>query len=322
MKWRGKQRAAKVRQRLTNESRDSIGSAKKRLTEIPPKQQSQNGFIPLNDALNTSQPAVKKRLKPGWRVLSLLLVSLFSYALLTAWQSPEYKVSAVSVSGLQRLNEEEILGVVNVNGMHIFAVEPEIIQEDITAAFPELRDIRVKISLPAQIETQVIERLPMIAWQSDESLIWIDTEGYLIPARGEAGNLLTIRANALPGYHLISSIEETGSTKFVRDKSSFKPNLSALAFFALPKQIDGTLLTAILQLNAWMPEERTLLFQKVHGLGWSDVRGWDVYVGQKLEKINDKMVMYETIVRQLEKEGISPTMVSVEFLHAPYYRTD
>ena len=58
------------------------------------------------------------------------------------------------------------------------------------------------------------------------------------------------------------------------------------------------------------------------GLGWKDARGWDVFVGQKLEGINDKMVMYETIVRELEKQGISPTLVSVEFLHAPYYRTD
>jgi len=47
-----------------------------------------------------------------------------------------------------------------------------------------------------------------------------------------------------------------------------------------------------------------------------------VFVGQKLENINEKMVMYETIVRNLEKEGIQPSMVSVEFLHAPFYRMD
>ena len=108
----------------------------------------------------------------------------------------------------------------------------------------------------------------------------------------------------------------------IRDKPFFKANPSALAFFAVPKQIDGTLLTAALQLNAWMPNEKTLLYQRQRGLGWKDARGWDVFVGQKLEGINDKMVMYETIVRELEKQGVSPTLVSVEFLHAPYYRTD
>jgi len=95
-----------------------------------------------------------------------------------------------------------------------------------------------------------------------------------------------------------------------------------LHFFAQPKQIDKALLTAILQLNAWMPQEKTLLFQQQRGLGWTDVRGWDVYIGQKLEKINEKMMMYETIVKELDNQEIKPTMVSVEFLHAPYYRTD
>ena len=101
-----------------------------------------------------------------------------------------------------------------------------------------------------------------------------------------------------------------------------KPNQPQYEFFAQPKRIDKALLTAILLLNAWMPEEETLLFQKIRGLGWRDTRGWDVFVGQKLENINDKMVMYETIVQELEKDNIYPTMVSVEFLHAPYYRTD
>ena len=32
--------------------------------------------------------------------------------------------------------------------------------------------------------------------------------------------------------------------------------------------------------------------------------------------------MYETIVRNLEEQGISPSVVSVEFLYAPYYRVD
>jgi len=110
--------------------------------------------------------------------------------------------------------------------------------------------------------------------------------------------------------------------KLIQDKQEFKASQSSLSFFAQPKLINKNLLSAILQLNAWMPDEETLLFQAVRGVGWQDVRGWDVFIGQKLENINDKMVMYETIVQKLEKDGINPTLVSVEFLHAPYYRTD
>lgn len=162
----------------------------------------------------------------------------------------------------------------------------------------------------------------MIAWKSRKATIWIDSEGYLIPPRGSSGEILAVQADSIPAYQIRSSIEDPGTLKVIRDKPLFKPNPSALAFFAVPKQIDGALLTATLQLNAWMPNEKTLLYQKQRGLGWKDTRGWDVFVGQKLEGINDKMVMYETIVRELEKQGVSPSMVSVEFLHAPYYRTD
>jgi hypothetical protein len=117
-------------------------------------------------------------------------------------------------------------------------------------------------------------------------------------------------------------LSEFGSSKIIQDKAIRKPGQSDLMFFTQTKHIDSTLLVAVLQLNAWMPNESTLLYQKQRGLGWADIRGWDVYVGQKLESINDKMVMYETIVRQLEEQGINPSMVSVEFLNAPYYRVD
>ena len=308
---------------MNRESQDSIHQASRRVVEPPANQPPRNGFTPLTDSANEEiTGAIKRRFKVGWRVLSLLIVGILSYALLAAWRSPEYRITTVKVTGLQRLTEAEVLAKVNAVGMHSFAVIPEKIRAEIAAAFPEFRDVTVKVGIPASLEIRVVERQPMIAWQSKTALIWVDSEGYLIPPRGAAGEMLIIQADSLPAYQLKSSIVELSTTKVFRDKPYFKPSPSALAFFALPKQIDGTLLTAALQLNAWMPNEKILLYQKQRGLGWKDTRGWDVFIGQKLEGINDKMVMYETIVRELEKQGISPTLVSVEFHHAPYYRTD
>jgi hypothetical protein len=179
----------------------------------------------------------------------------------------------------------------------------------------------VKLSLPAQVSIHVVERQPMIAWQLKDDLFWIDSEGYLIPARGEVNQMLTIQADALPSYRLIGK-EDASTENVIRDKPKFKIYMDDLVFFSTPKQIDGNLLTAILQLNAWMPDESMLLYQEKRGIGWTDIRGWDVFVGSKLENINDKMLMYETIVRKLEEQGIQPSIVSVEFLHAPYYRLE
>ncbi len=319
-----RRRSEKVRRKLNQESQSSIRQAARRAVDPPvvqPRKGSAFKKIP-GVAGPDGSSAIKRRFKPGWRLLSLALVAGFSYLLFTAWQSPDYVISSVRVSGLQRLTEEKVLAEVDLVGKHIFTVEPEKVKSALAAKFPEFREIRVGVSLPARVSVSVTERQPMFAWESDESLMWIDTEGYLIPARGTASDMLTIKANSLPVYQLEDNLKEEGLNKIIQDKSIEKPGLSDLNFFSQSKHMDSSLLAGVLQLNAWMPEEPYLLYQKQRGLGWEDVRGWDVYVGAKLENINDKMVMYETIVRELEDQGIDPSVVSVEFLHAPYYRVD
>jgi len=318
-----RRRSDKVRHRLKEESTTWINKASRRISDPVSSLTSAAHGQSASQKTAATQHAkkVNRFFRVGWRLLSFLLAGAFSFAILTAWQSPDYKVSTIRIEGLQRLQEDEVLGILDIYGLHIFTLEPEKVYQLIYQHFPEFRDIQVKLSLPAQVSIRVVERQPVIAWQLKDNLLWIDSEGYLIPARGEANQMLTIQADALPSYRLIN--EENASTKnVIRDKPKFKDNLDHLVFFSIPKQIDGNLLTAILQLNAWMPEESVLLYQKKRGIGWSDIRGWDVFIGSKLENINDKMLMYETIVRKLEEQGIQPSMVSVEFLHAPYFRLE
>ena len=320
-----RRRSDKVRRKMNQESQSSIRQAVRRAVDPPVVQPRGKTGNTKRSGANSfdSSSAVKRRFKPGWRLLSLALVGMLSYALLTAWRSPDYLISNIQITGLQRLSEEEVLSTLELTGKHIFAIQPEDIQDEIAANFPEFRDIQVSVSLPANVSINVNERQPMFAWQMKDSVMWIDTEGYLIPARGAAtSGLLTIVADSLPTYQIDHDLREDGVSMILQDKTINKPGLSELNFFAQTKHIDSNLLVGILQLNAWMPDEPYLLYQKVRGLGWEDVRGWDVYVGQKLENINDKMVMYETIVRELEDQDINPSMVSVEFLYAPYYRVD
>lgn len=317
-----RQRSERLRRKERHESQEAIQQAANRLTALPALS-ARSGVTPLAETINGGKPgAIRRPFRLSWRALSLLIAGFLGYALYQGWQSPEFRVTTIEISGLQRISQADALAPLNLVGVHIFAVVPDEIQALLSKEFPEFRDIKVQVNSPGEVRIQITERMPQISWQIEDQVVWIDSEGYLIPARGSAGEMLTIQADTLPAYHLKSPIEETGTRKVLRDKKDFKPNPSDLAFFAQPKQIDGQLLTAILQLNAWMPQEKTLLYQRQRGLGWSDLRGWDVFVGQKLEKINEKMVMYETIVRELEKEGVSPSVVSVEFLHAPYYRMD
>ncbi|TFG89863.1 MAG: FtsQ-type POTRA domain-containing protein [Candidatus Atribacteria bacterium] len=316
-------RSDKVRRRLNDESTSSVKRASTRISDPGPS----SSFY-LEDSSSAESFVAKQARKAngffkiGWRLVSFLIIGACSFALLTAWRSPQYRVTTIQIKGLNRLSEDEVQNSLDLYEKHIFALEKSSVIEPIIRNFPELRDVRVDFSLPGNVYISVKEREPMITWQSKGNSVWIDSESYLIPARGEAEPMLTIQANSLPGYKILIDEETENMENVLRDKPQIKESIDQNTFFAYPKQIDGTLLTAILQLNAWMPEESVLLYQQKRGIGWKDIRGWDVFIGSKLENINDKMLMYETIVRKLEEQGIHPSIVSVEFLHAPYYRLD
>ena len=317
-------RSDKIRRKIREESKTSVNRVSARIADSGHASNSDHfaGQNPLDSLLLNQLEKANRFFKIGWRLLSFALLAICSFALLTAWRSPQYKVSTIQIKGVNRLSEEEVLNALDIYGKHIFALEKQSVIEPLSRAFPELKDIRVEFSLPAKVFLTVTERQPMITWQTNETQIWIDSEGYLIPANSEAGKMLSIQADAMPTYRLIVDEEVENMENVIRDKPQLKEVGTNQAFFFYPKQIDGNLLTAILQLNAWMPDESVLLYQEKRGVGWNDIRGWEVFIGSKLENINDKMVMYETIVRKLEDQDIQPSMVSVEFLHAPYYRLD
>jgi cell division protein FtsQ len=321
---RSHRRSDKIRRRIREESKTSVNRVSTRISDAGHASLSDqlSGKASSDSLLLDQAEKANKFFKIGWRLLSFTLLAICSFALLTAWRTPQYKVSTIQVKGLNRLSEEEVLNALNIYGKHIFALEKESVIEPLSRTFPELKDVRVEFSLPAKVFLNVTERQPMLNWQINETQIWIDSEGYLIPANGESGKMLSIQADAMPAYHIIIDDEVENMENVIRDKPKIKEISTNQAFFYYPKEIDGNLLTAILQLNAWMPDESTLLYQEKRGVGWNDIRGWEVFIGSKLENINDKMVMYETIVRKLEEQGIQPSMVSVEFLHAPYYRLD
>jgi hypothetical protein len=65
-----------------------------------------------------------------------------------------------------------------------------------------------------------------------------------------------------------------------------------------------------------------ILYDQEHGLGWNDPEGWQVYFGQDNGDIEMKLVVYKSLVEKLTQEGIFPTMISVDYVHAPYYRVE
>lgn len=242
---------------------------------------------------------------PGWRMLSLLLLVCTLLILNYLLTSPVYKVKSIHVEGVIRLSVEEITRTLSVINETIFTLDPEELEQKLAESYPELTNVSVEVNLPAQVQIQVTERVPMIAWEMEDKTLWIDGNGFVFPPRGEAEKMVSIHADASPPMTIVPESED--ETNLVVEENS-------QAF------MNQDYINAIFLLKTQAPEGTTLVYDSHHGFGWVDSRGWQVFFGTNLEDIDPKIYVYRAVVQKLEGEGITPELISVAFLHAPYYR--
>ncbi len=236
----------------------------------------------------------------SWRyisgALSLLLI-VFVYLL---WTSPVFKISEVSISGLNRITMKDVKLELNLEDHSIFSIDSQTITAKISKLFPEFSRVNLEVKLPNKVFLNVEERIPMLVWKQDGRTLLIDANGYAFPSRGESSHLpdLVIEAHSAPLGLTMENVDNQAA--------SFLP---------------VEMVSGILSLNALLPNKAVLVYDQVHGLGWKDGKGWDVYFGE-ITDISTKMKIYNMMVNKLKKEEIKPVLISVEYIHAPYYRLE
>jgi hypothetical protein len=141
----------------------------------------------------------------------------------------------------------------------------------------------------------------------------------VMPVRGEAGDLLTVKGSGNPPFSM--AIDEPQSVMdyalMVLKQQAEPPTPESSKNY-----IDPAILTAAINLSALMPSGATLVYDSVSGMGWKDPGGWKVYFGNNLADIQFKQAEYQAIMQNLEQMGIKPAMVSVEHVDSPYFRTE
>jgi cell division protein FtsQ len=151
----------------------------------------------------------------------------------------------------------------------------------------------------------LIERTPLIFWQrQDGTSEWIDAQGVKFPERGQVDNLVTVIAFGDPPTPPAVTTDSTAITT------------GANAVF-----IDPSLIKTITELVEMAPAGAAITYDPGYGLGWNDPRGWSVYFGENTQNVTVKLTIYQSIIDKLSQEGVQPTMISVEYLDAPFYRT-
>jgi hypothetical protein len=260
--------------------------------------------------------------KVGWRAISGLLAALMVACLFILWKSPAFQVNTVEAEGIERLTVGDLNSVMDILGNSVFTLDPQVIQQTLKQSFPELSGITVRIGLPAQVLVRVTERQPVLSWYQNNTEVWIDAEGVAFLPRGNPGTLVRVAGQgeipaAISGVTvpLANSVLPGGLAVPVKASDQVVRQ-------AEPARLPVDLVQAIVTLGGLVPAEIQLVYDSAYGLGWEDPLGWEVYFGLSTSDMQQRLVVYQGMVDYLLDHGLQPELVSVEYLHAPYYRME
>ena len=282
-----------------------------------------------NVSLNPAQGAEMSfpalpRLAVSWRIASGVLVLILGFAIYQLWTSPGYRVDAAQVSGLQRVTSNDVNTALGVTGKPVFTLDAGKIETDLLAAFPEFKTAEVKVVLPNTVMITVTERLPMMIWLQEGRSYLVDKDGLTFPIRHEVASgafPVVEAAGAPPGVVLPDkpgpSLQEVTISKItgVPSAGCANPNPGASAAYDPDGPIDLVGLAAGSRgCTSWSITRST---------GWvgKTADGWDVFLGDE-QDIAVKLSVYRSILDHLKGTENRPVMISVEYVHAPYYRLE
>jgi hypothetical protein len=214
------------------------------------------------------------------------------------WTATPFTVKTAEVFGNQRLGTAEINAVLGMIGQPIFKAVPTQIEANLHTAYSDLESVIVRVGFPNRITVSVVERNPVLAWYQNGVVTWIDADGVAFTPRGEVPGLIQVAANNAPTQVSLDTTLPIYEQKF----------------------IDPAMVKAMTVLAGDIPAGMPMIFDPQYGMGWQDPRGWTVYVGQDAKDIPIKKVVYQAIVDTLTLQGVQPSLISVEYMNAPFYK--
>ena len=268
-----------------------------------------------------SSPGVEIRLPAfpaislGWRLLSMVLAIGLFVILYHLWTSPLYQVQAAELEGNHYLDQETVNQMLNLYNKPIFMIDPQQMETDLQQAFRDLLvDSSIQVIWPATVIVTVQERQPIIAWEQGGETVWVDDEGVSFDPVGENTDLIKVSAAGAPPAPIVYNDSKADDQE---ELDLVEENFEPTAFMS-PEMV-AAIVTAV----EYLPVNTTLNFDPQHGLGWHDKkRDWDIYFGMDVSDIEQKLIVYKSIRAQLNQTNVSPVLISLEHLHAPYYRLE
>ena len=259
----------------------------------------------------------------GGRGLSILMVMVLGLSLFWMMNSPAYLVTedTIQVDGLNRVDLELLLTKSGILNEPVFLISPEELTESLPKTVTALDSVEVSVKMNGTVVMNVVERVPVLTWDQEgiPQPSWVDIEGRLFPALGSAENLVYVHANGyppIPPQLLIASNDEEAEKEDLTSEEIDKDK-------GREPLLEPELVPNILKLARSLPEESQLIYDRERGFGWEDPEyHWMVYFGKQLDRPELRVKIYEEIAAMFTEKQHKPVLISVEYIHAPYYRME
>ena len=228
-----------------------------------------------------------------WRAASGALFLLLGGLLAMFFVSDVFFVRSLVARGNDLMPREEIFAYSDIANYHMFWLDPAQIRDNILRS-PSVADAIVELGWPPDLITVLVdERQPAIIWSDGGAETWIDLQGRTMLARAEMPHV--------PRVNLV--------------KADYRGRMPAAEDFSAE-----TVLGA-LTLLAQLPDGASLDYHPVHGLGWTNEQGWQIWMGSDSAAVmNEKLKIYEVLVADFNNRAVDIAELNIANVDAPFYR--
>lgn len=243
-----------------------------------------------------------RRLLLSARWVSLALLALVIYAIILIGLDEQFYLTTIPVDGANSIPAAEMVLASGLAGRHIFAADPGDAAQGILGV-PGVISATVTLQWPNKVYIQVKEEAPAALWLEGSNRFWIMADGRLLPARSEVPGLLLIEAEVPAHLATAAPTSPDGTVAAPAASITFVP---------------ADVLVGAHLLRLLRPNIDRLYYEPGVGLSYQDGRGWRAYFGSGAD-MEQKLVVYETIIEDLQERGLTPAYISVANQARPFY---
>ncbi|MBK8031761.1 MAG: FtsQ-type POTRA domain-containing protein [Chloroflexi bacterium] len=222
----------------------------------------------------------------SWRLFSGALILILLGALAFFFFADSMYVTGIAVGGLETMTVNEVYELLPISGLHVFWLDPGDIRDNLLES-PTIANATVTVGFPPNMVQVIIEeREPALVWEQAGEAAWIDLQGRVMRQREDRQTLLRIQADPVLEGSIGSSV-------------------------------DPQVVTSAIQLHDLLPELAAFRYHPDKGLGYTDPRGWEVWLGVGAD-MQQKILIYNAIVADNAAQGIQPREINLVNTHRPF----